>query len=209
MTSDELRDFNSALEKIKVVGERYPEELEKRTDYRNKHSYENTRTSKHHFPGGEKGPTKYFTGTAWVNILVPQDETGSYAVGNVVFETGCRNNWHTHPAGQILLVTDGKAIITNEGSQQVLTRGDVVVIPSHVEHWHGAAADSCLTHIVITNNTREGAVLWLAPVTDEEYHSVQPTSSKPGNVHLTDTAISNHEELFPIILQHCNKQTRS
>ena len=150
------------------------------------------------FPEGEKGPTKYFTGTAWVNILVPQDETGSYAVGNVVFETGCRNNWHTHPAGQILLVTGGKGYYHERGKPaRFLTRGDVVVIPSHVEHWHGAAADSCLTHIVITNNTREGAVLWLAPVTDEEYHSVQPTSSKPGNVHLTDTAISNHEELFP------------
>ena len=31
LTSEELSDINSALEKIKVVGDRYPEELEKRT----------------------------------------------------------------------------------------------------------------------------------------------------------------------------------
>lgn len=58
------------------------------------------------FPMGEKVSSSYFTGTALVNILVPQDETGSYSVGNVVFEAGCRNNRHKHPTGLILLVTD-------------------------------------------------------------------------------------------------------
>jgi len=126
------------------------------------------------FLKGEKASTNYFTGTAWVNIMVPQDETGSYAIGNVVFEPGCRNNWHTHPAGQILLVTDGNGYYQEKGKPaRPLTKGDVVVIPSHVEHRHGAAHDSSLTHIVITNNTKQGAVKWLSPVTDEEYKSVQ------------------------------------
>ena len=126
------------------------------------------------FLKGEKASTNYFTGTAWVNIMVPQDETGSYAIGNVVFEPGCRNNWHTHPAGQILLVTDGNGYYQEKGKPaRPLTKGDVVVIPSHVEHWHGAAHDSSLTHIVITNNTKQGAVKWLSPVTGEEYKSVQ------------------------------------
>jgi 4-carboxymuconolactone decarboxylase len=125
------------------------------------------------FPKGEKTAPDYFTGTAWLNMLVPQDETGSYAIGNVVFEPGCRNNWHTHPAGQILLVTDGKGFYQERGKPpRLLTKGDVVVIPSHVEHWHGAAQDSSLTHIVVTNNTKQGPVIWLSPVTDEEYKSV-------------------------------------
>jgi 4-carboxymuconolactone decarboxylase len=150
------------------------------------------------FPKGEKASADYFTGTAWVNILVPQDETGSYAIGNVVFEPGCRNNWHKHPAGQILLVTDGKGYYQEKGKPaRLLTKGDVVVIPSHVEHWHGAAHDSSLTHIVVTNNTKQGAVKWLAPVTDEEYFSCQPASSKTKKVNLTEAAIRNHEELFP------------
>jgi len=64
---------------------------------------------------GEKTSADYFTGTAWLNILVPQDETGSYSIGNVLFEPGCRNNWHTHPAGQILLITDGKGYYQEKG----------------------------------------------------------------------------------------------
>ena len=130
------------------------------------------------FPAGEKASPSYFTGTAWVNILVPQDETGHYAVGNVVFEPGCRNNWHKHPAGQILLVTDGNGFYQERGRPaRLLKKGDIVVIPSHVEHWHGAARDSSLTHIVVTNNSRNGAVEWLSPVTDQEYSSVHPAQS--------------------------------
>lgn len=126
------------------------------------------------FPKGEKVSADYFTGTAWLNILVAKDETGSYAVGNVVFEPGCRNNWHKHPAGQILLITDGKGYYQEKGkSARSLAKGDVVIIPSHVEHWHGARPDSSFTHVVITNITAEGAVEWLAPVTDEEYYNLK------------------------------------
>lgn len=125
------------------------------------------------FPKGEKASAAYFTGTAWVNILVPQDETGKYSIGNVTFEPGCRNNWHTHPAGQILLVTDGKGYYQEKGKHaRLLSKGDVVVIPSNVEHWHGATQDSSFTHIAVTNTTEESAVTWLTPVTDEEYNSV-------------------------------------
>jgi len=151
------------------------------------------------FPKGEKVSNDYFIGTAWLNIIVPQDETGTYSIGNVVFEPGCRNNWHKHPAGQILLVTDGKGYYQEKGKPaRLLSKGDSVIIPSHVEHWHGAAHDSRFTHIVVTNNSKKGAVEWLEPVTDEEYYKVQPvTSSKSEKVKLTDNAIRNHEELFP------------
>ena len=126
------------------------------------------------FPKGNKASPNYFTGTAWVNILVPKDETGTYAVANVVFEPGSRNNWHTHAAGQILLITHGKGFYQEKGKTAIaLVKGDVVVIPSNVEHWHGAAKDSSFTHIVITNNSPEGAVKWLAPVNDDEYSSCQ------------------------------------
>jgi len=122
------------------------------------------------FPKGEKVSPDYFTGTAWLNILVPQDETKSYAVGNVIFEPGSRNNWHTHPAGQILLITDGEGYYQERGKPaRFISKGDVVVIPSHTDHWHGASKGSSLTHIVITNNTILGAVVWLEPVSDIDY----------------------------------------
>ncbi len=123
------------------------------------------------FEKGNKAPADYFTGTAWVNILVPKDETGTYAVGNVMFEPGCRNNWHTHANGQILLITDGNGFYQEEGkAAQALKKGDVVTIPANLKHWHGASRDSSLTHIAITNNSAEGPVIWLEPVTDEEYN---------------------------------------
>ena len=126
------------------------------------------------FSKGEKVSADYFTGTAWLKILVPKDETGSYAVGNVVFEPGCRNNWHTHPAGQILLITDGKGYYQEKGKPaQQLHKGDVVKIPPGAVHWHGAAPDSNLTHIAISPNTDKGSVVWLQPVTDEEYNNIK------------------------------------
>ncbi|NQX56549.1 cupin domain-containing protein [Pedobacter panaciterrae] len=125
------------------------------------------------FPKGDEAPADYFSGTAWVNILVPKDETGHYSVGDVVFEPGCRNNWHTHPAGQILLITDGEGYYQEKGKPaRSLSKGDVVVIPSDVMHWHGATADKSLTHIAISNITENGPVTWLEPVTDEEYNNV-------------------------------------
>lgn len=129
------------------------------------------------FPKGEKANPEYFTGTAWVKMLVPKDETGTYGIGNVVFEAGCRNNWHTHPAGQTLIVLDGKGWYQEKGlPARSISAGDVVVIPSNVKHWHAAAMDSSLTHLAITNS-KDGGVNWLEPVTDEEYNNVH--SQKP------------------------------
>ncbi|KAA6300407.1 MAG: hypothetical protein EZS26_003440 [Candidatus Ordinivivax streblomastigis] len=126
------------------------------------------------FPTGVRASADYFTGTAYVNILIPQDETNGYAVGNVIFEPGCRNNWHTHPAGQILLVTAGRGYYQERSKPaRPLYKGDVVIIPSGVEHWHGAAHDSSFVHIAITNIQEGSNVTWLTPVTDEEYNSLK------------------------------------
>lgn len=122
------------------------------------------------FPRGEKANADYFTGTAWLNVLVPTDETGTYAVNNVAFEPGGKTNWHTHGAGQILLVTSGKGFYQEKGKPaQLLHKGDVVVIPSNIKHWHGATRNSSFSHIAITNIGKNGPVEWLEPVSDEEY----------------------------------------
>src|SRR5690349_2852119 len=59
------------------------------------------------FPKGEAGPAENFTGKAWNRGLVANDTVFNTLVGNVYFEPGARSNWHTHPAGQILIITDG------------------------------------------------------------------------------------------------------
>jgi quercetin dioxygenase-like cupin family protein len=131
------------------------------------------------FPKGDKANPDYFKGTAWVNILLPKDETGTYSIGNVVFEPGCRNNWHTHAAGQTLIVIDGSGWYQEKGKPATsITKGDVIVISSNLEHWDGATKDESLTHLAITNNSKEGPVKWLEPVTDEEYINVHSQYSK-------------------------------
>lgn len=125
------------------------------------------------FPKGERAPADYFTGSAWVRSLVPNDAGFNCVIANVVFEPGARNNWHTHPAGQILLVTEGKGLFQEKGKAiQVIHKGDVVRILPDVVHWHGAAPDNQLTHIAINFNSPKGAVVWLEKVTDEEYNRI-------------------------------------
>ena len=74
------------------------------------------------FPRGQRAPAEYFTGTAWVAPLVPKDETGTFSIGNVEFEPGCRNNWHTHPKGQLLIVTDGNDNASGTSLERVVQR---------------------------------------------------------------------------------------
>lgn len=125
------------------------------------------------FPKGDKAPKEYFTGTVWVNRLLQKDETGTYSIGNVVFEPGARTNWHMHPAGQTLIVLEGKGWYQEKDKPaRSISKGDVVIIPSNTAHWHGAAKNSSLTHLAITNS-KDGGVKWLQPVTDEEYNSIK------------------------------------
>jgi quercetin dioxygenase-like cupin family protein len=121
------------------------------------------------FPKGDKAPAAYFRGTAWVKTLVANDDSLTTIISNVVFEPGARNNWHSHPAGQILICTEGTGYYQERGkSIQTLHAGDVVQILPDVEHWHGASPTSSFTHIAINVNTEKGVVNWLQPVTEEE-----------------------------------------
>jgi quercetin dioxygenase-like cupin family protein len=107
-------------------------------------------------------------------MLVPGDSDLNCPVYSVAFEPGARNNWHIHPGGQILLVTGGKGYYQEEGRQaRALREGDVVTIPPHVKHWHGAAPDSWFSHIGITANPQKGDTQWLEPVSDEQYNGLE------------------------------------
>lgn len=59
------------------------------------------------FLKGDRAPAANFTGVVYVATLVKNDATFNCASSNVTFTPGARSHWHTHAAGQILLVTDG------------------------------------------------------------------------------------------------------
>src|SRR5690606_30817856 len=94
------------------------------------------------FPKGEKGSADFFTGNAYNIGLVDIDSVFTTAVGNVYFEPGARSNWHSHPSGQILIITDGIGYHQIEGQPiETIQKGDVVKCPPNVRHWHGASPD--------------------------------------------------------------------
>jgi quercetin dioxygenase-like cupin family protein len=123
------------------------------------------------FPKGELGPAENFTGNAWASALVANDSIYNTLVGNVYFEPGARSNWHIHPSGQILIITDGVGYHQVKGQpRQTIKKGDVVKCPPNVEHWHGASPDTGMQQMYILPKTEKGIVTWLQKVTDEEYN---------------------------------------
>jgi quercetin dioxygenase-like cupin family protein len=126
------------------------------------------------FPKGQKGSSENFTGNAYNIGLVEADSVLTTAVGNVYFEPGARSNWHSHPAGQILVITDGIGYHQIEGEPiEIIKKGSVIKCPPNVLHWHGASADVGLQQLYIVPNTEKGIVNWQEAVTDVIYKSVK------------------------------------
>jgi quercetin dioxygenase-like cupin family protein len=127
------------------------------------------------FPRGTK-ITATFTGTVWVQPLLAQDSIFNIVAGSVTFERGARSYWHTHKAGQILLVIDGTGYTQEKGKPvRVIHKGEVITCLPNVEHWHGASPGSSMTHVSLNPNADKGVVTWLRPVTDEEYNGPKST----------------------------------
>ena len=124
------------------------------------------------FPRGEQAPQDTFTGTVYVQPLAPKNANNNFSVASVTFEPGARTFWHTHPAGQTILVTAGQGLYQEKGKAiRPLNKGDVVLCDPDVEHWHGASPENAMTHVVITNYKGDSQVNWLRPVTEEEYRT--------------------------------------
>lgn len=126
------------------------------------------------FKKGVKAPGDHFTGVVWVNMLTSPQDRLDYSVGVVTFEPIARTNWHKHPGGQVLLITEGKGHYQEKGKPlKILQKGDVVTCPPGVEHWHGASPDTKLIHVAITPNSKSGSAIWLQKVTDQEYNNIK------------------------------------
>ena len=122
------------------------------------------------FPKGEKGAEAFFTGNAYPTTLIDEDSIYNTLVGNVYFEPKARTKWHSHPAGQILIITDGIGYHQIEGkSIEIIKKGDVIKCPPNVKHWHGASADTGMQQLYIIPSANKGIVEWNEKVTEQEY----------------------------------------
>jgi len=124
------------------------------------------------FPTGEENTAyaQYFTGKSWLAPLT-NDKNLNVPLGNVTFEPGCRNNWHSHTGGQLLIVVGGEGLYQERGKMAMyLKAGDVVEIAPNVEHWHGATSNCWFSHLFTNGSPATNENNWLEPVTDEDYH---------------------------------------
>lgn len=117
-----------------------------------------------------KGSDTFFTGDVHVRTLFQPTAELPASGAYVTFQNGARTAWHTHPAGQTLLVVSGKGLTQQWGKPVVtIEAGDVVRCPAGVKHWHGAAPDSTMTHLAITGQVNGKSVQWLEKVSDSQY----------------------------------------
>lgn len=106
----------------------------------------------------------------YVDPLFPAKDSAPFSAAYVTFEPGARTAWHTHPAGQYLIVIAGVDWVQEYGGPiEEIRPDDVVWIPPGVKHWHGASAATAMTHIAFTGTLDDKNVEWLEKVTDEQY----------------------------------------
>lgn len=116
------------------------------------------------------GTMDNFTGQAVISALYPPTDITRASTGLVNFAPGARTVWHTHPAGQMLIVTAGQGWVQEDGKERrIINPGDVVWIPAGVKHWHGATTSSPMAHIAVSYMHDGKNVDWFEPVSDEQY----------------------------------------
>ena len=119
-----------------------------------------------------KGPEAWFTGTVRIDPLFPALDPARAAGNSVTFEPGARTAWHTHPLGQVLIVTSGCGLAQRWGGPvEHIRPGDVVWIAPGEKHWHGATPTTAMTHIAVQETLDGSAVEWLEKVSDDQYRA--------------------------------------
>jgi len=102
---------------------------------------------------GEATPIAGWTGgsvTRSRQTIIPDGESEHYRCSVVNFAQGATTGWHAHTCDQILVITAGSGMVATEQEEQEVTVGDVVHIKAGERHWHGAKANTTMSHITIT-----------------------------------------------------------
>lgn len=121
-----------------------------------------------------KTPAQRFTGDVYMTPIYNGTGSSRMTVALVRFTPGARTNWHSHAVGQTLHITEGVGLVgIRDGSVLRVRAGDTVVCPPGEDHWHGAAADTFMSHLAMLEAPPDGTdpTTWLEPVPDEHYQT--------------------------------------
>lgn len=119
---------------------------------------------------GRPGPEKYFTGDVIMKPLFGPAGSSTVFGGQITYSACARTLWHSHPAGQTLIVTSGTGWVQEwGGAKQEVHPGDVIWTPPGVKHWHGATTSGEMTHIAIQGTVDGSFIDCMEKVSDEQY----------------------------------------
>jgi len=125
------------------------------------------------FPKGELSTAKNHTGNIWLSELNVGDATFDPSIAMATYDAGAKLDWHAHPGGQVLLITEGTGYYQERGKPiHVIRKGDVIKCLPGVEHLHGASPKGRFAYIAVTP-TQKGKTIWLEPVSDKDYNSAK------------------------------------
>jgi 4-carboxymuconolactone decarboxylase len=120
--------------------------------------------------GAQAAPEDYFTGHVKVSGRYQAEAPARIGGATVSFPAGARTAWHTHPLGQTLFIVTGTGWVQKQGEAvQQVGPGDVVWIPPHIRHWHGASKTEPMVHFAVAEALNGSSVTWMEKVSDEEY----------------------------------------
>src|ERR1700753_2499898 len=126
-------------------------------------------TSASGFPKGELSNAKNHTGNIWLSELNVGDSTFDPSIAMATYDAGAKLDWHIHPGGQVLLITEGTGYYQERGKPaRIVHKGDVIKCAPGVEHWHAASPQSGFAYIAVTP-TQKGKTVWLEPVSQKDY----------------------------------------
>ncbi|UWQ21397.1 cupin domain-containing protein [Jannaschia sp. W003] len=119
---------------------------------------------------GKPADPAYFTGEVRMRALVAAEGPARAEALRVTFPPGARTHWHTHPAGQTLVIVAGRAWVQREGApRETVGVGDVVRFAPGERHWHGATDAGAMTHIAVQERVDGRTADWAEAVDEGDY----------------------------------------
>lgn len=109
-----------------------------------------------------QAPAQNFTGGEVTRL----EDKSNPSITHIRFGPGARTKWHTHSAGQIILVEEGVTLTQVKGGPVLeLHPGETTYVAPGIPHWHGAAPDQA----TVQYNVNRGDLTWMGEVSDAEY----------------------------------------